>query len=506
MPTDPLFDVVPPDASAMLMSLRGVGYSLPTAIADIVDNSIAATAQNVWIDFRWRGDASSISIMDDGTGMSASDLRLAMKLGGRSPLEKRSATDLGRFGLGLKTASLSQCRRFTVASRKNDVVSLRRWDLDYILQDGKDWCLLGAPASGSEDLFVPLDSLANGTLVVWENLDRIAGSNANDEITTEDAFLEAIDQTTQHLAMVFHRYLDGNSPPLRIFVNGTTNRHRVRSWDPFLTDHAATIRKPVEPIPTAAGTIEVQGFILPHKDRMDARQYERAAGPDGWTSQQGFYVYRNNRLLVAGSWLGLGGSRGWTKEEAHKLARIRLDMPNTADEDWKIDIKKSTARPPARIRARLRALAEDTRETARRVFAHRGNYGPRAATPDLVRAWTSIARRDAVAYRIDRTHPAVRQVLEKAGALTDDIVAMLRIIEETVPVQKIWLDTVEKGQLQQEPFVIEPPEHLPGVLSVLYRDLRFRVGLGPIEARARLSRTEPFHAWPSLIEALPDNP
>lgn len=505
MPAVPQFDVVPPDASAMLMSLRGVGYSLPTAIADIVDNSIAAASQNVWIDFRWNGDASSISILDDGSGMSPSELRLAMKLGGRSPLDARSASDLGRFGLGLKTASLSQCRRFTVASRKNGTTSLRRWDLDYI-KHAKDWCLLSEPAQGSEGLFAPLDGIASGTMVVWETLDRIAGSDANEGTTTEDAFLEAIENTTQHLAMVFHRYLDGNQPSLRIFINGATARHRVRSWDPFVSDHAATIRKPVEPIATASGTIEVQGFILPHKDRMDAKQYDRAGGPDGWTSQQGFYVYRNNRLLVAGSWLGLGSARAWTKEEAHKLARIRLDMPNTADEDWKIDIKKSTARPPARIRGRLRALAEDTRETARRVFAHRGDYGPRAATPDLVRAWTSIERRDAVTYRIDRGHPAVRQVLEKAGSLTGDIDAMLRIIEETVPVQKIWLDTVEKGQLQQEPFAAEPPEQLADVLAVLYRDLRLRGGLGPADARQRLLRTEPFHAWPSLIEALPDNP
>lgn len=506
MPAVPPYDVVPPDASAMLMSLRGVGYSLPTAIADIVDNSIAAAAQNVWIDFQWRGEASSISILDDGTGMAATELRLAMKLGGRSPLEKRAPTDLGRFGLGLKTASLSQCRRFTVASRRDGVTSLRRWDLDYITQHGNDWRLLGEPAAGSEPLFAPMERVASGTLIVWEGLDRIAGSDANDERTTEDAFLEAVDQTAQHLAMVFHRFLDGTSPSLRIFINGSTNRHRVRSWDPFLADNVATIRKPVERISTPTGTIEVQGFVLPHKDRLTAKQYEAAGGPDGWSSQQGFYVYRNNRLLVAGSWLGLGGLRGWTKEEAHKLARIRLDMPNTADEDWKIDIKKSTARPPARIRARLRTLAEDTRETARRVFAHRGNYGPRAATPDLVRAWISVERRDAVTYRIDRTHPAVKQVLEKAGTLAGDIDAMLRIIEETVPVQKIWLDTVEKGQLQADPFAAAPPEQVRAVIGVLYRDLRMRIGLGPAEARQQLLRTEPFHAWPSLVQALPDNP
>jgi hypothetical protein len=116
----------------MVESLRGFGYSTATAIADIVDNSISAGARNVWITFTYGGSASIISILDDGHGMSAEELLRAMTLGGISPLLQRSATDLGRFGLGLKTASFSQCRCLTVASRRSGHVSTstRRWDLD----------------------------------------------------------------------------------------------------------------------------------------------------------------------------------------------------------------------------------------------------------------------------------------------------------------------------------------------------------------------------------------
>jgi hypothetical protein len=142
-------------------------------------------------------------------------------------------------------------------------------------------------------------------------------------------------------------------------------------------------------------------------DHLDPRTTESAAGPDGWTAQQGFYVYRNARLLVAGSWLGLGLGRPWTKEEAHRLARIRLDLPNSVDHEWKIDIRKSIARVPARLRTRLTKLAEDTRRRARNVFAHRGQIIRTGKSSEVAQAWRAEHFRGGMRYRIDETHPAV---------------------------------------------------------------------------------------------------
>src|SRR5579872_5411751 len=125
----PDFDIVAPDASAMIESLRAFGYDLPTAIADLIDNSISAGAKNVWLNFRWNGPDSFISVADDGCGMSRTTLINAMRAGSRSPLDPRTPADLGRFGLGLKTASFSQCRRLTVASKeKKNSTCIRRWD------------------------------------------------------------------------------------------------------------------------------------------------------------------------------------------------------------------------------------------------------------------------------------------------------------------------------------------------------------------------------------------
>ncbi|QCN98021.1 ATP-binding protein (plasmid) [Azospirillum argentinense] len=488
----------------MAQALRGVGYSLASAIADLVDNSVAAGARNIWIDFHWAGRESWVRVMDDGSGMDEDELFQAMRLGTKNALSQREPKDLGRFGLGLKTASFAQCTRLTVASSKAAKLAVWRWDLDHIARVG-DWHLLKGAASGSDTLFEPIRHQDMGTLVLWENLDRVPGVEVYSSKRGEDAFLRAIDDVEAHLAMVFHRYLEGSPPALRLFINGCDERARVQPWDPFLSGHPATLHRPTERIDTRCGLVEVKGFVLPHKDRLDGEQYKDAGGPRGWTAQQGFYVYRNRRLLVAGSWLGLGRPRAWTKEEVHKLARLRIDIPNSADAEWGIDIKKSVARPPTELRPRLTALAEDARTLARRVFVHRGRYGPAEASPNVARVWRSVEKGKSVAYRVDRNHPAVREVLEQAGGLGPSVERMLRIIEETVPFQRIWLDTVEKTDLQPGGFENAPSGEVRALVEVLYRDLRSRIGLTAATAKAQLLNTEPFNRYPELVKGLPDN-
>jgi hypothetical protein len=482
----------------MIEALRGLGYSTATALADVIDNSIAARASKVDVMFTWDGPSSTITVVDNGVGMNDRELDLAMRLGEKSPLDERAAHDLGRFGLGLKTASFSQCRRLTVASRKDGETSCLQWDLDLLATSVDDgWHLIEGPAEGSERLLSPLFSLERGTLVLWEKLDRIvtAGFQQQD-------FLDLVDTVERHVAMVFHRYISGNGMHFRLCINGRP----VVAWDPFLARHAATWSSPVEHIASESGVVEVQGHVLPHKDRLDIRENESAAGPDGWTAQQGFYVYRNQRLLVAGSWLGLGRGRSWTKEEAQRLARIRLDIPNSADAAWKIDIRKSTARPPVSIRERLTRLAEDTRERARRVFAHRGQSARVGSQGPLLQAWRAEHFKGGVRYRIDTNHPAITAVLEECGSLEPDVRAMLRVIEETIPVQRIWLDTTEARETPRTGFADEPAEGVSVILRVMFRNMVMRKSMSPQRARERLACTEPFNNYPELVAALPDEP
>lgn len=484
----------------MLETLRGLGYSTADALADIVDNSISAGASEVHIEFGWEGGKRAfISILDNGHGMDDPELEAAMRLGDKSPFESRTSEDLGRFGIGLKTASFSQCRNLTVASRKNgnDIVCLR-WDLDEIAAraDGA-WALLEGPAEGSEIRLSSLDGIPSGTVVLWEKLDRVVTDSY-----TADHFLQMIDAVETRLSMIFHRLIDGYHPKLRLFINNNA----VKAWDPFMFGHPAkSWHSPVERKWTSVGIIEVECHVLPHKDMLSTEDYEAAAGPEGWNSQQGFYVYRHGRLLLAGGWLGLGNGRAWNREEAHKLARIRLDIPNTADADWKIDIRKATARVPVYLRQWLTTLAEDTRIKARSVFAYRGTPVASAGGAQLEQAWTVERFKDGMRYRVDPSHPAVAAVIESAGPLLPLVKAMLRVVEETVPVQRIWLDTAENKETPLTGFAVTPSAEVVEILETLFEDMTGRKGMSRTLAKKTLLTTEPFQKFPSLVTALPDD-
>lgn len=487
----------PPRAMAMLESLRGLGYSAGAALADIIDNSISAGATEVRLDFAWEGAQSRITILDDGRGMSDAELESAMRLGDKNPQDARSAQDLGRFGMGLKTASFSQCRRLTVATVKDGDMSCLRWDLDELAADPDGgWLLYEGPAQGSKPFISSLKGRKAGTLVLWETMDRVVTNG----YASED-FHDLIDAVESHLAMVFHRLLQGSRPKLRLLINGRT----VVPWDPFMSGHPAKPwSSPTTHHATAYGTVTVQAHVLPHRDKLTDKEFEDNAGPSGWTAQQGFYVYRNERLLVAGGWLGLGNSRAWNREEAHRLARIRLDIPNTADADWKIDVRKSTARPPVSLRPWLTSLAENTRDRARRVFAYRGTPAPTKGNLPIEQAWRVDRVKAGMRYRIDEAHPSVAAVLESAGTLAPLIRSMLRVIEETVPVQRIWLDTAENKETPRTGFEGEPNAAVIEVASVLFDDLIERKGLSIDEARKSMLRTEPFQKYPALIARLGD--
>ncbi len=491
----------PPKAGAMMEALRGLGYSTAAALADIVDNSISAGASEARLRFDWDGRDSRISILDNGRGMSDPELEAAMTLGTINPLDERAPTDLGRFGLGLKTASFSQCRSLTVASkREGGALVCLRWDLDAIASDPEGgWRMFEGPAEGSEHFLEPLSSLRSGTLVLWERMDRVVTAGSNFE-----HFAELAIDVESRLAMIFHRLIEGHRTAFRLFVNDRA----VAPWDPFMTGHPAKPwESPVARIPTPPGLVEAQCHVLPHKDKLSEDDFAKAGGPEGWTSQQGFYVYRNKRLLLAGGWLELGKGKAWNREESHRLARIRVDIPNSADGDWKIDVRKSTARPPVYVRSWLTGLAENTREKARKVFAFRGSPMPGPGGAQIEQAWRVEHLRSGVRYRIDEGHPAVAAVIDVCGDRKDLVRAMLRVIEETVPVQRIWLDTAENKDTPRTGFSGEPetaPDGVRTVLLTLFRDMIGRRSMTPEAAICALSSTEPFQNYPKLVASLPE--
>jgi hypothetical protein len=502
----PDYEISEPKPSALVESLRSVGYSLPTAIADILDNSITARAKNIWINFDWDGADSRIAILDDGDGMDEATLANAMRPGSANPLDNRKADDLGRFGLGLKTASFSQCRKLSVWSRQAGApVAGRCWDLDYVA-DHDEWRLLKASAPSGLATFDYFKGLPSGTLVLWEQLDRAVDKSPALSKEAHNRFLQLIVDVNAHLAMIFHRFLEGTAnlrrSTLEIFINGQDAEHRVYPWNPFAIENGPRAKEtPAENMSLGGHRVLVRGYVLPHKDRLSESQYASGGGPLGWVAQQGFYIYRNDRIIVPGDWLRLGRARAWAKEEQYKLARLSIDIPNVMDEDWSLDIKKSTARPPAAIRVKLTDLADSVRSDARQVFAHRGEYGTRASGPEVIldRPWTAISRKGRIVYQINRKHPLVAQSLKRLGVLAEHVDPMIRLIEETVPVQKIWLDTAESPDEHAVPYEGYDDKTILADIKIacdfLAQSLTSKGAL-----RTYLLATEPFKRYPELIE------
>jgi len=490
----------PPRAGMLIQSLRGLGYTTATAVADIIDNSISAGARSVDVHVEWAGADSWIRITDDGCGMDDAELEKAMQLGASDPRDERRSDDLGRFGMGLKTASFSQARVLTVHSRRAcSEAACLRWDLD-VLEDisGGDWPMIEGARPGSGGRLGVNGLEGSGTVVLWEELDRIVTPGF-----TSDDLLEVLETLERHLAMVFHRLIGTAAGQIDLMLNGK----RVKPWDPFLIGNLSKRLESLEYSLIGAPEIRVQLNVLPHKDRFDnAADFEAAGGPEGWTSQQGFYIYRNRRLLAVSGWLRLGErGRQWPRDEAHRLARIRLDIPNTTDSEWNINVLKSTASPPVRLRPQLLRLAKEAREIARNVYAFRGRLVSDGAqgkesVPDI---WEAIKRPSgSTAYRLSRQHDLYRSVMDRAGPLAKDIEALLRLVEGTVPVQRIWLDTAEDDEPPTSILEEQADPALVEMMEAMIDALVHSRGLSEAEARERLSRTRPFDKRPDLIAGL----
>lgn len=474
---------LPPHASDLSKSLRGLGYSVETAIADLIDNSITAGARRVCIAFVWRGNESCITCTDDGAGMDESALREAMRLG-RDPTEARTDTDLGRFGLGLKTASWSQCKVVTVRSKRLGApVVTRRWDLDHI--DTSDrWEVMTNASPASEPNLSPFDSLSSGTIILWEKLDTLSRVGM---LRNSANFWAMVDKVERHLAMTFHRFVDTGR--LILTVNGRT----VRGWDPFLTGHSLRRESPCDVIWSRDGchSVAFTGYALPHRKHLAEDEYEAASGPKGWIAGQGFYVYRSDRLILGGGWLGLGrGSRPWKPDQASRLARISLDITNAADLDWSINLMKSTAEPPTEFRDRLRLLADHMRRWSKKLDTQE----TRAQRPRTDSASVWIARHGAPA-RIDRRHPAVLRALSAAGTGVPELRTLLDLIDETAPV-----GALEVAATSAESVPVRDEDAVVRLAANILLTLQRGTGMSRELARERLTVLPQLKDRPDLVD------
>jgi len=476
-----------PEASSMIETFRAIGYNIETAVADIIDNSISAGAKNVWVSLDWLGSDSWLAVKDDGSGMNDKELIQALRPGSKNPLSDRSSNDLGRFGLGLKTASFSQARKLSVISKKENFASAYwTWDLDFVKQTGK-WDLIKyLPDKKFER---EISKLKSGTIVIWNDIDRVVKDFKQEDNKTLDAFLTVMMRVKNHLSMVFHRFIEQN------IINIFFQEEKIIAWNPFLQNEPTTQIFPKEKIQN--GSVEIEGFVLPHKSKISERQYRISEGAKGWNEQQGFYIYRNERLLVAGDWLGL-----FRKEEHYKLTRIQIDLPNTLDAEWQIDIKKSVASPPLIFREQIKAYALKVRAQAVEVYRHKGKNVKPYKGQKFVPLWIDHKRGDKWFYKINREHPLLEKIKNHANKNPEKAIdSLLKFIEETIPTKSIFIKESEQPEAQGKPFEGIKHDEIRTLMKTIFDSL-ITQGKSIEESKAVLVNLEPFNHYPEYIATI----
>ena len=427
-----------PEAKLLLASLRSVGYNEETAIADIIDNCISAQAHEIKIQFDW--EKKRIVISDDGFGMNEKDLIENMRIGSSDPSKIRGKDDLGRFGMGMKTAAFSLWKKLTVITKSDSVVSNASWDLDLIPEIG--WNLIIRDES---EIFEFLAQMGErGTIVVIESLDRVI--DIDDEKKAKNKFYRIASKTEKHLALTFHRFIEEDDLVLEL------NGNQIKAWNPFILENSATQELPEESIFSDDGCAEViiQPYVLPHKTKFASDDdYQAAGGPKGWNYHQGIYVYRNRRLIICGTWFDY-----IKKEPAYNLARIKIDITSASDEDWKIDIKKSTASLPSYVREAVEREIELCTETSARVYNSRGSYSKsNVSIPNLDYVWEQRKKNGRYSFHINRQHSLLNEVKKQLDDQGKSILsAYLALIENFAPfMQSGVADSLQNGKVSAEP-------------------------------------------------------
>ena len=417
--------VILPYAPILVESTRSVGYSFESALADIIDNSISKRAKEIHVKYD-SNDPQYVAVIDDACGMNEEELLTAMRYGSKSSNDEREEDDLGRFGLGLKMASLSQCRCLTVITKQEGGTVAAQWDLDHIIQSG-DWTLKCFDEKEIPELpfASELEDKEQGTVVIWEHFDRMLNGATN----PQKVFDEKIDLARQHVSLVFHRFLGAERIANRIKI--FFNNDKVDPIDPFLTTHPATQPMVEQTLIVDGEQIRVKPYILPYISKLSAKEKKQIGEVGDLRQNQGFYIYRNRRLIIWGTWFRL-----IKQHELNKLARVRVDIPNTLDSMWDIDIKKSTASLPDVIKKNLVAIVKNAVGRSENVYRYRGR---KVQEDNLQHIWTVIDNRGSFLYQVNRELPLFRQVeecLDEAGQQYFD--SLIKTIEDAFPYGDVY--------------------------------------------------------------------
>ncbi|MBQ0067650.1 MAG: ATP-binding protein [Phascolarctobacterium sp.] len=412
-------------ARSFMQGLRAIGYNFATAVADIIDNSVSAGATKIDIISEPLNDAY-FCILDNGCGMNEIELDNAMLLGSDRSNVMDSELQLGRFGLGLKTASLSQCRQFTVVTKQGKCIFAMTFDVDYIVKNN----VMALQKLDAADISnVPeierLNSYDTGTLVVWKKFDSIISSTKDFETT----FRAMIAEAKKHVELVFHRFYDD----VEIFFNDL----RIERRDPFLI--ASGTRRQTGRVQENEDVVIIP-YSLPYANSLTKEEKDLLGNPKSIYDDQGFYIYRNKRLIIWGSWMYMAH-----KSELNKLARIQVDIPSTLDQEWALDVKKSSARIPDKVKDLLRVVVKDASRRSTRTIEE----PVKKERENKQNIWIrSIERDGEVRYQINKDNFFVKKLyLQLDVEKTQLLDLLLTNLEYSLPKLQICFDAESENKI-----------------------------------------------------------
>lgn len=414
-----------PPPSAHLATLSRMGYSFNAAIADILDNSIAAGSSNIELSLLSYDGKYRLTIADDGCGMTAEHLLKNMVIGCKDPSTERELNDLGRFGAGLKTASFSQARRMTVFSwTHSSSIGAAQWDTDLVKREDR-WCLLELSTAEIEIELASLDrpSFGSGTLVCWDGIYSL--EEAEDKYGAERIVAALVSDLQSYIGLHFHRFIGSN---LCISINGV----RLQAIDPFMRNVPGYLEGQEEVVRSKKGKILIKAHNLPRISSLPPDLLSLHGGAKKITEGQGIYLYRNKRLISGGGWHGVA-----TRAELNNLARIQIDISSSMDDDWQTDVKKSRLTIPTKIKQVLRRISPVPIKRSRGTHKYAGKLDE--ATALWMVKTNEREGSESVSYIADLSNEKIKSLLDELDKnQRAKLVAYLRELSSELPVKHIY--------------------------------------------------------------------
>lgn len=371
------YELANPNPEFLIKSIAEQGYSLETALADLMDNSITANASRIEVLTKIDEEPFTLFLSDNGDGMSKDSLKRNMQFPSKSPEDSRESNDLGRFGLGLKTASFSQTRAFTVLSREKGtkIFSGLTWDVKHLKDSGK-WEMIINTDEEINEILEQYNNISNdlqnssndfipNTIVVWRGLYKF--ENFLDVTNKQDALKEEITNTTsEYLSIVFHKFMERQTNRLEIRINNTL----VKPFNPFPAPTDKNNIRALAPIQRALGEdiVNIQGFVLPNISIQETKENSNIWTPinKSLMDMEGLYIYRAERLILFGGWNGL-----IKKMPRLQLGRLKIDIGNKVDHLFHLNVAKSQINIPHDLKSSfLRAIVDLKTEAQKEFFNH----------------------------------------------------------------------------------------------------------------------------------------